>query len=305
MTEIGEFIFENNTTLFNALDKLDVPTLANEVKEISDALDVSKEQVRELSLVVDNNQVANNTKFVNINTTLNALEEKLENTNGEASEALALFESLNTYTRSNVMRIDSNVTNIDRRTLTVEGSLASLETDFVNLEGKVLRLSQDVEDVVEALESSNSRVTALTDIVNDLDIKLANLKAKFDIIDDQFSKVPITYEELYFSTGHILPGVAYRIVYQIPNDYIQATLVIDNVQPYRSIRMGDVYTGQINGLPQRLIQFSDAVTPTSGQSFQRQAGMVPVGGPITLRFRKDPSTPLFTRLVRVTKQFLR
>lgn len=312
MTEIADLIFDNNSTLFKILDNLDVPTLAGEVSEISDSLNASMEQIRQLAIIVDDNQVTNNTKFVDVNTRVDTIADVLDDVGKNASEALTKVTNLEAYTRGNIERIDTNVGRVQTKVSNLEGRAEETDFQLTNLidsvgliddavitnEVAILAVKHDVLRLNVEVETNTTNIVQLNQLYN-------AMKTRLDAIEAIFASVPLSLSDIYYSTGHILPGAVYRVVNQSASNYTQKTLQIDNPTPYRSIRMGGIYTGKIDGVNHDYIQFTDNITSTAGPSFQTQLGMVPVGGPINWRYRTVSGQPIVAGVIRITKQFIK
>lgn len=312
MTEIADLIFDNNSTLFKVLDNLDVPTLAGEVSEISDSLNASMEQVRQLAIIVDDNQVANNTKFVDVNTRVDTIADVLDDVEENALEALTKVTNLETYTRENVERLDTNLGSVRTKVTSLEERADQTDLQFTSLYNTVGQIDDSVianEAAIRAvkLDVLRLRVDVDTNTTNIVQLnQLFNaMKTRVDAIEAIFASVPLSLTDIYYSTGYVLPGVIYRVVNQSASNYTQKSLQIDNPTPYRSIRMGGIYSGKIDGVNHDYIQFTDNVTPTTGASFQIQFGMVPVGGPINWRYRTVSGQPIVAGVIRLTKQYIK
>jgi len=329
MSSISDLIFDNNSTLFEVLDELDVPKLALEVKDVSDALNDSLEQVRQLSVVVDKNQVANNTKFVDINTRLDDLDTAVADTVKNADDALKRAKTLETYTQENFMRIDRNFATLDKR---VTDENAAIVETIKNLSGgvdgfeeRVAKNEKDIQGLFEYtgllddaiiknellifnntadLQRLEAKVELLETSIDVIKANVNSVSDKVAIIEAKFASIPITLEQLYITGGHLVPGARYFVVTQDRNSYVGRTLILDVPDPYRSIRMGVLYSGTINGVRYAQIQFTDGVTTEIGASYSPQDGMVPVGGPIRWRFRTGTSGTFTSEEIRITTTYL-
>lgn len=316
MSNIADLIFDNNSTLFEVLDDLDVPNLALEVKDVSDALNASLEQVRQLGLVVDNNQIANNTKFVDLNTKTDDLEAKIDGIIPVAEDALSRVTVLETFTRENITRLDANVANVNTR-LTNEISsvnqvvganttnISILQTDVTAISDEVIVNGREIANLESVVAGYELRLRILETSKTSVEAELNSLKTRVTQIEAKFSSIPLSLTELYYSSGYVVPGGIYRVVNQVASNYFQRSLVIDVPNPYASIRMGVVYSGTIDGVRHDNIQFHDNITATTGASFQAQNGMVPVGGPIGWRYRTSASVGYTIGNIRITKQYLK
>lgn len=316
MSEIADLIFDNNSTLFKVLDSLDVPTIAGEVREISESLDASMEQIRQIAILVDSNQVKNNTKFVDINTRVDTIADVLDDVEENAQEALVKVNNLETYTRENVERLDTNVSGL-RTTLT--NKIVALEERADQTDLEVTNLTSVINTIDDAVIANESKIQSVkidilrlrvdvdsnTTTIVQLNQLFNALKTRVDAIEAKFNGIPLSLQDVYYSTGYVLPGVIYRVVNQSSSNYTQKSLTLDNPEPYRSIRMGGIYSGKIDGVNHDYIQFTDNVTATTGASFQTQLGMVPVGGPINWRYRTVAGQPIVAGVIRLTKQYLK
>lgn len=298
MSDIAELIFDNNSTLFEVLDGLDVPTLASQVAGLDTRIVEVNDQLRQLGLIVDNNQISNNTSFVSVNTRIDNVDGVLNNLSTQVDEV-----------KSDLARVEVDIQSFD-------GRIQQL-TSIVSVEQvKVVELTTDVADIQSTLQTVQTDVTILKQQLNAyaatlarVDLETANntsniitLAADVSNLRGRFNSIPYSMSELYFSTAYVLPGAIFTVVNQSSTNYWTRGLILDDISG-QSVRMGQVRSGELGGVRYAYILFSDNVTAAAGLSFQIQPGMVPIGGPITMRYGQS-ATNYTAAIVRITKQYL-
>lgn len=142
-TQIGDLIFDSGKTLFEILDSLDVPQVANQLEATNSRLDEVNDQLRQLSVIVDNNQANNNASFVSINT-------QLDNLNAEVT---SLSDELSP--------IPNEVANLTILVNSFDSRLDSIDTQIDALDLQVDTLSTQVTTLTGTVNSFNSRITSL------------------------------------------------------------------------------------------------------------------------------------------------
>jgi len=95
MTEIGDLIFDNNSTLFEVLDTLDVPNIAGQLDAANVRLDEVNDQLRQLGVIVDQNQFATTTAFIAVNTRLDSQESQISGVVTSNTELQSRINGLN------------------------------------------------------------------------------------------------------------------------------------------------------------------------------------------------------------------
>lgn len=303
MTEISDLIFSRNSTLFEVLDELDIPSLAISVNDLKDRLNSQVEQLRQLGIVVDNNQINNNTRFLTLQTELEDVTKNLVNL---ISNNTTLITSMGETVHLNTVGIYE----MQIRLLTIEGDITTLKNRINIVEGGVKTLSQttdrlsvEVGTLTNKVNTLSTTVSTLSTTVNSLNTRFPSVESNANSAYNSIHSIPLNMAELYYSSAYLVRGAIYQVVNQSSTNYYQRQLIINKPEAPSSLRMGQVLQGTFGGVSYTYIMFSDNVTSSTGASFQIQNGFIPVGGPITMRYGTDQSYTIAQ--VRITKQYFR
>lgn len=306
MSEIGDLIFDSNSTLFNVLDTLEVPQLSADLTTISVRVQDLSEQTIELGRIVDNNRLDANTKFVDVNTRIDnldfdfsALTTEIDVIDNRVSGVEVKNQELDSSVRSLTEDVNQNrvdISNLVSRVNTLDTRVTSISGDVLNLSSQVFRL----ESSINSLQVS---VANLTTTSSTLSTRVGAVESRTTSLENTFGSIPISYRNLYYSNAYLVPNVSYTVINQQANNYWERTITLNPLSGNASLRMGAELSGALGGVTYNYIVFWDSVA----SSPNRQGGMIPVGGPIALRYgtRSTSGTLSFTNaFVRITKQFL-
>jgi len=143
-TEIGELIFSRNSTLFETLDTLDVIDINAKVERLDADLNSYGEQLRQLAIIVDQNQAYNNARFVDINTDLNEFRRELYDNNQKIAELTRTVESF-----------QSTISELQADTASNSGDIKQLQKEVTRLDRTVNFLFQAIEIFSEELQDTS------------------------------------------------------------------------------------------------------------------------------------------------------
>lgn len=145
-TEIGEIIFETNSTLFEVLDRLDIVDLSGQVLRVEDRLDEVNDQLRQLGIIVDANQVQSTTNFIAVNTRIDGLDTQVQ----------ALIDE--------VGGID--VSGLNARVNSLELSVGNIETSLVNMNASINSLINQVGDLRTSVDGQSLELAQINQRVD-------------------------------------------------------------------------------------------------------------------------------------------
>lgn len=314
MTEIADLIFDSNSTLYEVLDNLDVPNLTTVISTLTTKVDSLTEQLRQLGIVVDSNNTTTNTRIITLTTEVDGLTLTLNNlltqvtslnltvvSHGNSITSLQTqISNLNSTVNQQVSTVNTLSTNVAALTTTV-GNLVPTVSGHTN---QIASLTTTVNSHTTSIASLTSTVNSHTTSITNLNNRMSTVETRANIAYNAINDLPISLRELYYSSAYLVAGAIYRVVNQVSTNYYQRQLIIYTPAEPLSLRMGMVLKGNIEGVNWDYIMFSDNVTASAGASFQTQFGMIPVGGPITLRYGSSASSYTIAQ-VRVTKQYFR
>lgn len=146
-TNIGDIIFGTNSTLFQVLDTLDVPSLSAQIAALEERIDEVNYQLRQLGVIVDQNQIKNNTEFVNVNT-------RVDNLQAEVNALATLITGWD----ERIISVETEVNNlsvaVQQLSLTVTGFDARINEQGLELVRHQLRLQIIERDMPPILNAN-------------------------------------------------------------------------------------------------------------------------------------------------------
>lgn len=143
-TEIGELIFSRNSTLFETLDTLDVIDINAKVERLDADLNSYGEQLRQLAIIVDQNQAYNNARFVDINTDLNEFRRELYDNNQKIAELTRTVDSF-----------QSDISELQAETTSNSSNIKQLQKELARLDRTVNFLFEAIEIFSEELQETS------------------------------------------------------------------------------------------------------------------------------------------------------
>jgi hypothetical protein len=249
-TEIAEIIFDENITLFEALDQLQVPEIASQARETERRLDETQGQVRELGIVVDNNQAVNNTKFINVNTTLDMQEASLTIVSEQITQLIT--DNVTTNSRISQLALDVESSNQLVAVLTTEVNVATSQVATLNT--TVTNVVTDLNNLSLQLALTNGRVTGLSNDlittngwVTDLRSRMASVENDVFQLEREYALVTprLTALETFQRAAKAMPGcltptVKYKVMNTSSTNNWLRDMVPDGIYGVR-MRLGEFY----------------------------------------------------------------
>jgi len=208
MTEIGDLIFENNSTLFEVLDTLNVPTIAAQLNATNERLDEVNNQLRQLGLIVDQNQFATTTAFIAVNTRLDSTESQISDLVGEnisLQSQVHVLDGRVDSTLSDVARLNTSVT-------TLQAIVDNQELEFLALSSQVGSINVSIIGLETANSILTSQVTSLMGQVSDLTNSYIALNAQVFNMQTQVNSLQTSVNSLTlnrFSNDLLVRGNEY------------------------------------------------------------------------------------------------
>lgn len=142
-TEIGDLIFETGKTLFQILDELDVTTVSIKLDAVDNRLVEVDDQLRQLGVIVDSNDAANQARFINIETDVNQLE-------------------------NSIGGFDNRITQVEQSNNSVVLQVTQLTNEVNVLSSLVASFDQRITTNSISINSISAQVGTLTTTINDL-----------------------------------------------------------------------------------------------------------------------------------------
>nr|WPR17952.1 MAG: hypothetical protein [Chemarfal virus 126] len=163
-TQIGDLIFETNSTLLQVLDTLDVPTIAERLDATNERLDEVNDQLRQLGIIVDTNQIANNTSFIAVNTRVDTLQTEFTVLNNQFLAIRSEVDSLSVTTTN----LEANVANLSDQVTSFGGTITGLQNRVTALESAIYGLNSSIVSLQNQVTSLQGTVSSLQSSVNTL-----------------------------------------------------------------------------------------------------------------------------------------
>jgi hypothetical protein len=232
MSEIADLVFEENSTLLQVLDQLQVPELAGEVTQIDSRLTQLTAQVSQLGLIVDSNQLNNQAQFNAINTALGAQTDQI------------------TDLTEKVQGVDESVTNLSRQFVQIQLEFGDLINEVDQYDARIFANTNDIASLRVALLSlttqvdQNNRETRL--LIDQQQVRIDSLQTSVNSFQQRFNVIDSDLLALKGLPGIVTPGIAYTLNNGPTTNPWVWNLTIDGTYGTR-IRYGQQYPAVLNG----------------------------------------------------------
>lgn len=157
-TDIGDLIFNSDKTLFEILDSLDVPSISKQLDGTNNRLDQVNDQLRQLGLIVDNNNANTTARFITVNT-------NVSNTMIEVEKLRVIVVPLD----NRLTKVEKNASENEKQIVLNKGLI-----DIANL--RISDLTTDVKTLSAKVNIFDGKVAILENTVRDLNINKYNLQ---------------------------------------------------------------------------------------------------------------------------------
>lgn len=223
-SSIKDLIFDQDSTLFEVLDELDVPELLNiqsSVNTNTTLLAEYKVQLDALARKQDNFEATTTANFISVNT-------QIENLNNSIASLQTDIEGFHT-----------SISRLDNGQYQLEQSVNSINQEIEELNASVTALNSSIETIDEDITTLNGEITSVNNSIGTLQAAtftgvkvLAGTQHVF-MWDYANNRVTDTYLNL---TGYMLMGVTYRTSFSsnwLSGDYdITLTCTRDSTTPF-------------------------------------------------------------------------
>lgn len=199
---IRELIFDNNSTLFQTLDKLEITQLATDINSISNKLVYLDESIRTLANTVDSNY--------------RQIQGEIQTSN---SQILALTNEISNI-KLNISAIQQDVTSATQTADAALTQVANVTADVALVNSKVTTLQSQVASLNTSVSTLNSSVSSLTTQVNMLSNQYVILTTSIDTLTAKVTQIDSSISTLTSRVTSLEANAARNQLLRRGNEYI-------------------------------------------------------------------------------------